>query len=476
VFDLLVIGGDFDSGSSDVFLRLKKSVDRETQSVFALTLVALDSGTPRRTGSLSVSVAVTDANDHAPTFNATRYQFTASENLPPGSVIGRVLASDADDGDNARVTYTVTRVNGVDATGDEWPVGVDPNTGDVVVVGELDFEGCAVYVLTVAAVDWAPPQLRQVGYTRVIVHVVDVNDNAPEVTTLGVAEVAENSRPGKPVLKLAVSDADSDQAGQIRHCRAANAEDEAAPPAPFSLQRITPPSHRGFAARYVVVTEATLDRESRDLYSLLVTCVDAGVPPLTGRTVLDVRVSDVNDNAPRFGDSSPRGCAIPENNDVDDYITTIEAADADVGANGTVSYSIRCFSDDAGGSDSDSSVVRIDNVTGVVRAVVSLDRELHASYDCVVVAVDGGIPPLSASTHLQLTVTDVDDEHPVFERRHYEFQIVENLPAASVVGRVKASDADEPPFNDVFYSLDRYTTSSQALSSVCYIAHTYSSS
>ena len=82
---------------------------------------------------------------------------------------------------------------------------------------------------------------------------------------------------------------------------------------------------------------------------------------------------------------------------------------------------------------------------------MSLDREHRAEYDCLVLACDAGRPSLSSSTHLLLTVADVDDERPVFERRSYEFDVTENLPAGTVVGRVIAHDADLPPFNLVRY-------------------------
>jgi len=86
-------------------------------------------------------------------------------------VIGQVRATDADAGDNARLTYSVTRVNGRDERG---PLSVDPRSGDVVVVGRLDYERRADYVLTVAATDHAaPPPLRHVGFTRVVVRLLD---------------------------------------------------------------------------------------------------------------------------------------------------------------------------------------------------------------------------------------------------------------------------------------------------------------
>ena len=206
------------------------------------------------------------------------------------------------------------------------------------------------------------------------------------------------------------------------------------------------------------MTEAVLDRESRDRYALLIMCVDAGEPPLTGQTVLDIRVLDVNDNAPNFIDATPVSVSLPEGNAIDAYVTRVEAVDADLGENGSVIYSIQCLDSV---DNSSTSVLRIDNVTGIVRAVVSLDRERCANYDCIVVAADAGHPSLTSSTHLHLHVADVDDERAFFDHHLYEFNIAENLPAGSVVGCVKATDADEPPFNNVLYFLDSDADGSQ---------------
>jgi len=204
------------------------------------------------------------------------------------------------------------------------------------------------------------------------------------------------------------------------------------------------------------VTAAALDREGREHYSLTVACVDSGVPPLTGRTTLDVRVSDVNDNAPVFrGDAAATriDVTVAERNAAaaaaGDCVVTVAADDADSAENGAVSYTVRCRGDDA------AAVLQVDAATGIVRtaASVSLDRERRAEYDCEVVAADAGVPSLSSSVQLRIIVADVDDERATFERRSYEFAVAENTPAGTAVGRVTARDADQPPFNRVVYQL-----------------------
>lgn len=101
--------------------------------------------------------------------------------------------------------------------------------------------------LTVIATDSAaPPSLRQLDFTRVIVHVTDLNDNAPEVTSsagsgAAAAEVSEDAEVGTTVMELWVTDADSELAGEVDECRVNDNDeqthDSAAPPLPFSLRR-----------------------------------------------------------------------------------------------------------------------------------------------------------------------------------------------------------------------------------------------
>jgi len=69
-------------------------------------LVARDGGSPALSATMETVVMVIDANDHAPRFDRSQYEFDVRENEAIGTLIGQVMATDDDDGDNALITYS----------------------------------------------------------------------------------------------------------------------------------------------------------------------------------------------------------------------------------------------------------------------------------------------------------------------------------------------------------------------------------
>jgi len=83
---------------------LQQRLDRETRDAYALTLLAVDGGSPQRSASLRMRINVVDVNDNAPSFGVTsQYETTVTENHPIGSSILQVHAEDPDLGANGQV-------------------------------------------------------------------------------------------------------------------------------------------------------------------------------------------------------------------------------------------------------------------------------------------------------------------------------------------------------------------------------------
>jgi len=208
-------------GSSDVKLVLVDTLDRESRADYHLTVVAYDGGEEpaKRSASIEVHVIVLDVNDNRPTYEHDYYEAVVPENVPTGSIILRVRATDTDAGANADIWYRLD---------DQFQelFAVDDITGDVIVVGEIDYERATSYHLIVSAVDGGsstPEVVMAALTTDVAVHVRvdDVNDNKPEVVvnTLATsdakaAEVAEQADVGTFVGHVIVSDADSGRNGR----------------------------------------------------------------------------------------------------------------------------------------------------------------------------------------------------------------------------------------------------------------------
>jgi hypothetical protein len=198
-------------GSIELKLVLVNPLDRETRESYHMRAVAVDGGDPPRSGSVDIRIRVLDANDNSPTFDKPIYEATVAENSPPKTVVARVRAVDRDAGPNAALTYFLSPAT---ASNYGRSFAIDNVTGDVFVVGSVDYETTPIYRLLVSARDQGPEAVS--GDTVVVVRVTDVNDNAPHivVNTLlasdtNVAEVPEDAGPGTFVGHVIVTDPDS---------------------------------------------------------------------------------------------------------------------------------------------------------------------------------------------------------------------------------------------------------------------------
>src|SRR6218665_311661 len=163
--------------STDVRLVLARPLDRESVDVHRLTVLALDGGTPSRTGSLEVNIVVVDANDNSPVFDSNSYEVTVVENLATMTTVARVRAVDKDDGKNAQVIYYLSAPSQINH-GDVF--AVNASSGEVIVIGDVDYESTSVYRLMVSARDCGSDPVT--SDTMVVVRVLDANDNPPEIT------------------------------------------------------------------------------------------------------------------------------------------------------------------------------------------------------------------------------------------------------------------------------------------------------
>ncbi|XP_032929389.1 protocadherin alpha-6-like [Catharus ustulatus] len=386
------------SRSKSLFLILTKSLDRETIPVHRLVLTATDGGRPSLTGTMELVISVLDANDNAPQFNQSVYNVHLSEDAIEGTLVARVNATDLDEGINKDMKYEIDLII-PPSTSDLF--SIDANTGEIRLMGVLDFEEVNLYDLNVKATDKGTPPLS--GHCRVLLEVLDVNDNAPEVwvTSLSVP-VPEDASVGTVVALLSVSDRDSGANGRVR-CWVW-------PAAPFGLEAT-------FAGSYSLVLREALDRERVSEYEVEVRAEDGGAPALGARRGLRVPVSDVNDNAPLFAQAVYTVLA-RENNAAGAELARLWARDPDEAGNGRVSYSV--WEGAAGGVGAAagsgwraaSSYVSVDAESGRVWALQPLDYEELQVLQFEVRAVDAGEPPLCGNATVQLFVLDENDNAP----------------------------------------------------------------
>ncbi|XP_032929064.1 protocadherin alpha-6-like [Catharus ustulatus] len=381
-----------------LFLVLRKSLDRETIPVHRLVLTATDGGRPSLTGTMELVISVLDVNDNMPQFNQSVYKVQLPENAERGTLVIKLNATDLDEGSNSKVSYSLQILSPQDGRD---IFRIDRNSGEIRLTGDLDFEDVSLYRLQVDATDNGTPPLS--GHCKVVLEVLDVNDNAPEVwvTSLSVP-VPEDASVGTVVALLSVSDRDSGANGRVR-CWVW-------PAAPFGLEAT-------FTGSYSLVLREALDRERVSEYEVEVRAEDGGAPALGARRGLRVPVSDVNDNAPLFAQAVYTVLA-RENNAAGAELARLWARDPDEAGNGRVSYSV--WEGAAGGVGAAagsgwraaSSYVSVDAESGRVWALQPLDYEELQVLQFEVRAVDAGEPPLCGNATVQLFVLDENDNAP----------------------------------------------------------------
>uniref|UniRef100_A0A7N4V541 Protocadherin gamma subfamily C, 3 n=1 Tax=Sarcophilus harrisii TaxID=9305 RepID=A0A7N4V541_SARHA len=367
-------------------LVMEKPLDREKQSSHHLVLVAVDGGNPVLSGTAQIRINVTDANDNPPVFSQDFYKVRLRENLPPGSSVVRVLATDKDEGINAEITYffKTTADNALNI------FHLDHKSGQIKTQGHLDFENTESYTLSVGARDGG----GLASECEVILEILDENDNHPEVTFTSVSNnIAEDAVSGTVIALFKTEDRDSGVNGEVTCHVQENA--------PFRLES----SSRNY---YKLLTDGPLDREQTPQYNVTVTASDKGKPPLSTSKTLTLHIADVNDNPPVFLQSS-YVVYVPENNPSGASITSVSASDADLDGNGRVSYSI---------VSSDlvplplSSYVSVNSHSGAIFAQRSFDYEQVRTFELTLQACDAGSPALCTNVTLQVFISDLNDNAP----------------------------------------------------------------
>ncbi|XP_028838513.1 LOW QUALITY PROTEIN: protocadherin alpha-13-like [Denticeps clupeoides] len=414
-----------DAQGGSVELVLQKHLDRETVSKIRLTLTALDGGKPPKSATLAVAVNVLDINDNNPVFSKPLYKFQVRENTRPGTKIGTLSASDADEGVNGQVVYSFV---GHDRPGALDSFSIDPQTGDVSVGGEIDYEERAGFELRAQARDNGHSPRRT--SCKVLVEVTDENDNRPEISaTLLARDLSEDVQPGAAFALITVSDRDGGANGKVA-CRITEG-------LPFQLQS-------SYKNSYSLVVLGPLDRETVSAYNITVIATDEGSPPLTSSSVVTVRVSDVNDNAPRFPGAAVQ-VYVKENSPAGAHVATVTAHDLDVGENARVSYALVGRS---GGGSPASAMVNINSITGEMFSLQTFNYEEVKQLSFVVQATDSGVPPLSSNVTVNVFILDENDNSPVVLPPYSEHGSVnaENIPysaeAGYFVAKIRAVDGD----------------------------------
>lgn len=417
-------------GAKYAELIVVRELDRELKSSYELQLTASDKGVPQRSGSSLLKISISDSNDNSPVFEQQSYIIQLLENSPIGTLLIDLNATDPDEGANGKVVYSFS--SHVSAKIIET-FKIDSEKGHLTLLKQVDYEVTKSYEIDAQAQDLGPNSIP--AHCKIIIKVVDVNDNRPEINLNlmspekeEIAYISEGSPLDTFVALVRVQDKDSGLNGEIV-CKLHGHGH-------FKLQKT-------YENNYLILTNATLDREKRSEYSLTVIAEDKGTPSLSTVKHFTVQISDENDNPPRF-QTNRYEVVILENNSPGAYITSVTATDPDLGDNGQVTYTI--LESSVLGS-SITTYVTIDPSNGAIYALRTFDHEEVNQIAFMVQARDGGSQQLVSNTTVVLTIIDENDNPPVIvgpalRNSTAEISIPKDAGIGFLVTRIRATDRD----------------------------------
>uniref|UniRef100_A0A8C8Z4P9 Cadherin-6 n=1 Tax=Prolemur simus TaxID=1328070 RepID=A0A8C8Z4P9_PROSS len=352
------------------------------------------------------------------------------------------LHSDQDRGDGS-LKYILSG----DGAGDLFII--NENTGDIQATKRLDREEKPVYILRAQAIN------RRTGRpvepeSEFIIKIHDINDNEPIFTKeVYTATVPEMSDVGTFVVQVTATDADDPTYGNSAKVV-------------YSILQGQPYFSVESETGIIKTALLNMDRENRERYQVVIQAKDMGgqMGGLSGTTTVNITLTDVNDNPPRFPQSTYQ-FKTPESSPPGTPIGRIKASDADVGENAEIEYSIT----DGEGLDMFDVITDQETQEGIITVKKLLDFEKKKVYTLKVEASNPHVEPrflylgpFKDSATVRIVVEDVD-EPPVFSKLAYVLQIREDAQINTTIGSVTAQDPDasrNPVKKDesLFFQLD----------------------
>ncbi|XP_076090651.1 cadherin-23-like isoform X2 [Mytilus galloprovincialis] len=380
----------FNIDSSTGTITTKAQIDRENDELIPLPVVATD-GVNSVTA--TVTVEILDDNDNNPQINSGQNSVSVSENSLTGAHVTTILASDADVGKNAEITFDLVSNNG-------GPFRINQTTGEITVTGKLDRESSETYAVIVYARDNGI-SIRSSSMS-VTITVLDENDNNPvfDEAEIEVEFEEEKDCSSNPITTISATDADKSGTNNSRIT--------------YSLLNGT--QHFTLDSSGILKCKSTLDYEDKSFYQITVKAEDNGSSPLSSTQNITINIKDVNDNAPIFKSPPPTITIRYLSSAAERVIEVFKVTDEDSGENSRVTFSI-------GGSAAE--FLNIDS-TGILRT--KSDKN-NGDYALQVIAMDNGNPRRQTNTSVTVTVDKKNSNQRIqFTQQVINMTIKENCP------------------------------------------------
>lgn len=409
------IGKEFQIHPKSGIISILRSLDFDTIQEYRLNITAKDLGFKSKEATATLTIILTDINDNAPQFNQTQYVAYLSENSPVNSFIYKVKAIDNDSPKNAVIKYRIN--NGEMAS----LFHVDVNTGEIYSREVFDYEEKSEYKLQIVAEN--PGSLMR-NKTDIVVHITGVNEYFPKfIQPVFHFDVSESAEVGTNVGVIQATDQDSGDDGIIYYLFVGSSNDKG-----FSINSQTGVIR---VARY-------LDRETQNRVVLTVLAKNSGGIHGNDTDEAQVIISIQDGNDPPEFLRHYYEATVSEGAKIGQEVIQVKAVDKDVRPqNNQFSFSI------IGGNNNQD--LKIDPQTGTIEVARQLDRESIPIYSLIVGAIDTGTPPQTGTATVKISVTDVNDNGPIFDVMNFNGAVYENEPPNTSIATLSANDPDLPP-------------------------------
>ncbi|XP_072120302.1 protocadherin gamma-A12-like [Mobula birostris] len=408
---------DVDLNAGTLFTKVKIDREQLCEQNHACTL-NLEAVLQEPLQIYAVEVEILDINDNAPVFQKNEYRLDISEKASAGMRFPLQSAQDLDIGTNCIRSYQLTPNEhfALISQTDNNQSGIL----ELVLQRPLDREQQQTYELTVTATDGGEPQ--KFGTTKIIIRVIDVNDNAPacEQNVYRIS-IPENIPQNTLIGKVTAIDADEGLNGEVIYSYSDRTSERIR--RLFSLDAISGE----------IRATGTVDFEETNKYTVMVQAMDRGLHAMPATCQVVLQVTDINDNSPDIMITSSTG-SIPEDAPPGTLVAVLRVADADSGEAGDVNCHI-----------TDNIPFVLDSSFKHYYTLLSarlVDRENVSEYNITITCSDAGIPPQTVNETIRVQVLDVNDNAPFFLQTSVNVHITENNDIGTSIGSVSAFDAD----------------------------------
>ncbi|KAM3188489.1 hypothetical protein ACTXT7_000186 [Hymenolepis weldensis] len=462
-------------------LHLKSLLDYEVYSErsFSVIAVASDNGTPKRSGTTTLTIVTKDINDNLPSL-VVQENITAIEGLNYTKPVVRFYVKDDDSVSRGKKFFSMlNRVFCRPAPTGPKQVGipslrlqeVTTNAYFVFTEGIFDYEETHYVTIEIICTDRADPSNAPDRTLQITVAIGDSNDHYPEFgVTEFLAKLPEHSSEGTRVTQIVATDADAGIHARLTYSLVSSGSGRCSIPEILQIDSVT-----GVVS---VKNSECLDREVSDEIVAFVVAKDGG--GLSTSVKLRIRLMDINDNDPVI--QVPESLGVSENLPPGVVVGRIRCTDTDSGSNAEIrlelsenntlpvrnAFGIIPEGENLRDPFTSRGIVRgMSDIIGLLITKKTLDREDIETYNINLVARDLGAPQRVTHKTVQVIVLDENDNSPVLRFPQpnttvgYHPQVYTNSPFGSKICVLRSHDPDRGENGTVIYALQHDTNGSQ---------------